>query len=573
MSNCCVPYCFTNSKDYILISFHSFPTDKRRNSHWKRLVRNDGNISRNAKVCGLHFLGGRKTYDNHTPTLFPWSTNWPDIVETYNAKVTQWFRTRCNGLTTEPTDHLDHTYSRQPRVLVCSIPDSCTPTKRIVRRTETSKRALSPAVPGDFIEDTKPEPASKKRLLYPEKSDSDGFDISTGDFESQPVKPEHVQDDAMTVSYYKDTHVLCKDELQTIRIAIQTYLDTTLAENDDIKVLRKLLSTVLKLLASLGELYDTKLELYEFNRFLLRKFAGSDEEIQFWTGFYSYNALLYFFSTFIEPHSANLKYWGTDNSTGDKEIKCGPKRQLQPSDEFFLTLVKLKQGSANEDLAERFGLSDSTVSRIWLTYLKLMRQVLEKLPKWLSSRKHKKYMAESFRTLYSSVVTILDCTEFEVERASDFEVQAAMYSDYKSRCTAKALVGLSPSGIPNFISDLMEGSISDNSITMKSGLLQKLKKGDAIMADKGWTNKKALAQHGVRLVTPHFLKKKQQFEIPELVESVSIARVRIHVERCIGRIKQWNILSRRLSLTEWNALNDIWKVCVHLILFWPPIMD
>ena len=202
-----------------------------------------------------------------------------------------------------------------------------------------------------------------------------------------------------------------------------------------------------------------------------------------------------------------------------------------------------------------------------------MRQILEKLPKWVSSRKRKKYMTESFRTLYSDIVTILDCTEFEVERASDFEIQTAMYSDYKSRCTAKALVGLSPSGIPNFISDLMEGSISDNAITMKSGLLDKLQKGDAIMADKGWTNKNALAQHGVRLVTPHFLRKKEQFEIPELVESVSIARVRIHVERCIGHIKQWKILSHRLSLTEWNALNDIWKVCAHLILFWPPIMD
>ena len=355
--------------------------------------------------------------------------------------------------------------------------------------------------------------------------------------------------------------------------AIQKHLASTKAENDDIEVLRKLLLTVLKLLASLRELYDTQIELYEFNRSLLRKFAGSDEEIQFWTGFYSYNALKYFFTKFIEPHASNLKYWGADSSSEDKEGKCGPKRQLQPSDELFLTLVKLKQASANEDLAERFGVSDSTVSRIWLTYLKLMRQILEKLPKWVSSRKRKKYMTESFRTLYSDIVTILDCTEFEVERASDFEIQAAMYSDYKSRCTAKALVGLSPSGIPNFISDLMEGSISDNAITMKSGLLDKLQKGDAIMADKGWTNKNALAQHGVRLVTPHFLRKKEQFEIPELVESVSIARVRIHVEQCIGRIKQWKILSRRLSLTEWNALNDIWKVCAHLILFWPPIMD
>ncbi|XP_077987634.1 uncharacterized protein LOC144442228 [Glandiceps talaboti] len=468
------------------------------------------------------------------------------------------------------TDHLDHTYPKQPRTLTCSVPDSCTAKcgMRTPRSSKTSKKALSPAVEDDSI---KPSTSKRKVLFLDSDLESMTASNSEADFEAPQKKSKEAE--SMLVPYYQETHVLCKNELQSIASIIQSHLESTSSENDNIAVLRKLLSTVLKLLISIGELYDTKIELYEFNRFLLRRFAGSDEEIQFWTGFYSYSALKYFFTKFIEPHTANLKYWGANNSSDDKDGKCGPKRRLQASDEFFLTLIKLKQGSANEDLAERFGLSDSTVSRIWLTYLKLMNQILLKLPKWLSSRKLKKYMVDSFKTLYRDVVTIVDCTEFEVERASDFEIQAALYSDYKSRCTAKALVGLSPSGIPNFISDLMEGSISDNAITMKSGLLAKLKKGDAIMADKGWTNKCALAQHGVRLVTPHFLRNKTQFEIPELVESVSIARVRIHVERCIGRIKQWKILNRKLSLTEWNALDDIWKVCAHLILFWPPVMD
>ena len=132
----------------------------------------------------------------------------------------------------------------------------------------------------------------------------------------------------MTVPYYKGTHILCKDELQSIVSAIQKHLASTKAENDDIEVLRKLLLTVLKLLASLRELYDTQIELYEFNRFLLRKFAGSDEEIQFWTGFYSYNALKYFFTKFIEPHASNLKYWGADSSSEDKDLTRTWQRDL-----------------------------------------------------------------------------------------------------------------------------------------------------------------------------------------------------------------------------------------------------
>ena len=119
----------------------------------------------------------------------------------------------------------------------------------------------------------------------------------------------------------------------------------------------------------------------------------------------------------------------------------------------------------------------------------------------------------------------------------------------------------------------MEGSVSDNDITFQSGLVSKLEKGDAVMADRGWTNKAALSKHGIRLVVPHFLMDKKQFCIPDIVESVSWARLRIHVERCIDRIKQWTILTNRIPLTYWNNLNDIWFVCANLLLFWPPLID
>ena len=61
-----------------------------------------------------------------------------------------------------------------------------------------------------------------------------------------------------------------------------------------------------------------------------------------------------------------------------------------------------------------------------------------------------------------------------------------------------------------------------------------MESGDAIMADRGWTCASWLGRNGVRLITPQFLHGKQHMNIPDLVESVSIARVRIHVERCMG---------------------------------------
>ena len=343
--------------------------------------------------------------------------------------------------------------------------------------------------------------------------------------------------------------------------------------DEDISQLRDLLKIVIQLLKNVQEQLDTVVEIQECNKFLLKRFEGSDDDIKFWTGFYSYSSLIYFYNGFILPNKASMKYWGTNNTNVQRQFKTSKDHQLSPIDELFLTLIKLKRASANEDLAERFYLSSKYVSSIVITCVNLMAVTFRKTNTWLSKKKVRKLMPNIFKPIYSDVRVIVDCTELEIERPSDFEIQSATYSTYKSRNTVKGLIGLSPTGVTMFLSDLMEGSVSDNDITFQSGLVSKLEKGDAIMADRGWTNKTALSRHGIKLVVPHFLQDRAQLPISDLVESVSLARLRIHVERCIGRIKQWKILTNKVPLTYWNDVNDIWFACANLLLFWPPLID
>ena len=105
------------------------------------------------------------------------------------------------------------------------------------------------------------------------------------------------------------------------------------------------------------------------------------------------------------------------------------------------------------------------------------------------------------------------------------------------------------SGAPAFISHLYTESISDIDITRQSGILELLEKGDDYMADKGLNIKDLLDPNEVTLNIPPFLSEKGQFDEEEVETTQSIASVRIHVERAIGRIKMYKIINNVVPLS------------------------
>ena len=81
----------------------------------------------------------------------------------------------------------------------------------------------------------------------------------------------------------------------------------------------------------------------------------------------------------IRTQHKKVNYWsGPTKSTSKKRNfktspkKFGPKRALTQKDEFLMTLMKLRLGSTNADLAQRFSISSSTVSTIFTTWIKIL---------------------------------------------------------------------------------------------------------------------------------------------------------------------------------------------------------
>ncbi len=302
----------------------------------------------------------------------------------------------------------------------------------------------------------------------------------------------------------------------------------------------------------------------------IHRFTTDNEKIKYYTGFVSYDLFLRFYEA-VKPsadHMNSAYYY----RAGEKRSLAGRPRTMLLIDELFMFLMRIRINCAETDLAVRFGVSDSTVSRKLLTWTTLLYQILGSLPLWLSRDDVKQSMPPCFRSEFPSTRVIIDCTEIPTQYASSLVLNSQLYSTYKSRPTLKCLVGVSPSGAFTFISHLFCGSMSDIAITKLSGLLDLLEPGDMVMADKGFNIGKLLEGKGVDLNLPPFLSSMKQFTPDEIEQTEQIASARIHVERAIGRVKEYSIFEK-VPLSMIGSVNQLWVVACILCNFQPPLIS
>ena len=128
----------------------------------------------------------------------------------------------------------------------------------------------------------------------------------------------------------------------------------------------------------------------------------------------------------------------------------------------------------------------------------------------------------------------------------------------------------------NVMSPLYVGSISDVELTRVSGFIDALRNqgvsGMSVMADRGFTIKDQVETIGAKLNIPPFLEGRQQLPPEEVQAGRHIASLRIHVERVIGRVKNFSILKGTLPLSMSRISNQIVCVCALFVDFQPVLI-
>ena len=147
--------------------------------------------------------------------------------------------------------------------------------------------------------------------------------------------------------------------------------------------------------------------------------------------------------------------------------------------EFVLVLIKLRLNVPHQDLAYRFSISVTTVSRILSHWLLVMDVCLTPLILWPERTDLWKTMPQCFKYSFGNKVTvIIDCFESFIDRPSNLLARAQTFSSYKHHNTAKVLIGITPQGTISFASNSWGGRTSDKYLTQNCGILSKLLPGD-----------------------------------------------------------------------------------------------
>lgn len=121
---------------------------------------------------------------------------------------------------------------------------------------------------------------------------------------------------------------------------------------------------------------------------------------------------------------------------------------------------------------------------------------------------------------------------------------------------------MAPHGAVTFVSSLYEGGISDKEILKQSGIVPLLNPALAIMVDKGFLVKDCVP---CKVHIPSFLSKRAQLSGPEVTKTQSIARLRVHVERLIRRVKEHKIFSTEIPLSLTGSINQLYTVACLLV--------
>ncbi|XP_070377146.1 uncharacterized protein [Dermacentor albipictus] len=418
---CCVPECHQEGyrcKSGEKVSFHKFPRDKVMFKKWIIAIRRDPGpnfvVGQFTRVCSKHFKpddyipnvasGRRFLKDNAVPTQF---------VFAKPVKQRRPPKERALRCSKSLTSHL----------LQAASPDT-----DLSQRESTSDRDMT------WEPSQQSEDAGQRAKGHATQNTAADLvcQSCTATFQKIQLELKARCEEVAQLSAHVQSLKRALGEARKLREDIVTVNDNNIELIAENKKLTEQLEHVKKQLQEMQRAAEDKESRAKKERkpFSLARFRDDDNSMQFYTGLSSYKHFQCFL-LYLKPgeNSCNV-YLENESTPGDVK---GRPRKLEPAEELFLTLMKLKTGFFHLHLGHIFRVSASTVSRVFSGWINFMYIQLGKLTLWVPRSKIDRHMPPAFRELYPSTRVIIDATEVKCEVPSSLVLQSVFMGNFQFR--------------------------------------------------------------------------------------------------------------------------------------------
>ena len=495
------------------LSFYTFPADLDRRNKWIAAVnRKNWYPTEHTVICSEHFIDGQKSNNqfapNYTPTIF--------------QRVDSPMKRKMEA---QVADFRRRTASRKRRIEQTEITDQQKKKAKESRMQELAESSKRQEEARKLEEERRLKEIEEQQRLEEERKRRE-------EDERERLLREEERREAEQRKEIEDAKQKRLDEMNRLQQAEESRLeyDELLKKYDDLLKYNQAVEELEQLRKKEAKL-NTKVDELQTRIVSRQSLEENDKQVKFYTGLPSFAVLLAIYNLVIKG-LPECHFSG-----------CPMFNQL------LITLIKLRLNIPDQDLAYRFGVNQSTVSRCITKWLDVLHVKLSPLIYWPERDQLRKTMPTCFRKNFRKCAIVIDCFEVFIDRPTSLMARAQTWSNYKKHNTCKFLIGITPQGSVSFISKGWGGRVSDVHLTENCGLLSKLLPGDVILADRGFTIEKAAGMYCAEVKVPPFTRGKKQLSKLEVDTARQLSHVRIHVERVIGLVRQkYSILQSTLSI-------------------------
>jgi hypothetical protein len=233
-----------------------------------------------------------------------------------------------------------------------------------------------------------------------------------------------------------------------------------------------------------------------------------------------------------------------DHPDRKRAVGAGPHFDLDPRNQFLLTVVWLRLYPIHEVLAYLFGVSDSTVSRVIARVLPLMEASGKDTMRMPDPGRKRRRSLDALLSDTPDLVVVIDTFEQPIQRPQDRKVADTFYSGKKKRHTLKSQVAVDEeTGHIVDIPESTRGPTADIKVLEESGLLTRLPPGVGAIGDLAYVGIDKLHPGGLG-AAPRKKPRGKERPAEDVEYNRAFSRRRIVVEHTIGRMRRYQSITQ-----------------------------